>query len=326
MYGQDRSWATESIGAPDTDTYWYLAEGSTGEGFETWVLVFNPEMPRSRCDLDFMTSAGPQAGPQNVELPALSRKSFRLNDYLTDYDVSTRVTASGGVVVERAMYGADRAWAHASIGADVLAPVWYLAEGSTGEGFETWVLVQNPREADTTIDITLMTSTGPENPPELQGVAVPAHSRRSFRLNDYTTDYDVSILVVSYGGEVICERSMYDAERTWGTCSVGAVAPAQTWYLAEGSTGEGFETWVLVQNPAPDTVTVDLDFMTSTGPVAGPQDVLIPAFSRVSFRLNDYLTDYNVSTVVSSSGWVVCERAMYGDGRAWATCSVGFAP
>ena len=32
-----------------------------------------------------------------------------------------------------------------------------------------------------------------------------------------------------------------------------------TWYLAEGSTAGGFETWVLVQNPNTDPVTVDLD-------------------------------------------------------------------
>ena len=80
-------------------------------------------------------------------------------------------------------------------------------------------------------------------------MAIPAKSRRTFSLNDYVTDYDVSTLVQPRGGEVIAERSMYDAGRTWGTCSIGAVAPATTWYLAEGSTGEGFETWVLVQNP-----------------------------------------------------------------------------
>ena len=102
-------------------------------------------------------------------------------------------------------------------------------------------------------------------------MTIPADSRRSFNLNDYVTDYDVSTLVSASGGEVVCERAMYDTDRTWGTCSIGATAPAATWYLAEGSTGEGFETWVLVQNPGDTAVTVDLTFMTSTGPVAGPR-------------------------------------------------------
>jgi hypothetical protein len=42
------------------------------------------------------------------------------------------------------MYGGNRTWAHDSIGVTAPAPVWYLAEGSTEGGMETWVLVQNP--------------------------------------------------------------------------------------------------------------------------------------------------------------------------------------
>ncbi len=155
-------------------------------------------------------------------------------------------------------------------------------------------------------------------------MTIPAETRQSFRINDYLTDYNVSTVVTATGGGVVVERAMYDSDRTWGTCSIGAVLPSATWYLAEGSTGEGFETWVLVQNPNPGAVTVDLDFMTSTGEHAGPHDVTIPAGSRKSFKLNDYVTDYNVSTMVTASGGVICERAMYGNDRTWATDSIGY--
>ena len=67
------------------------------------------------------------------------------------------------------MYGADRAWAHASIGTSTPAPDWYLAEGSTGEGFETWVLVQNPGDNPVTCDLTLMTSSGSLESPRTAG-------------------------------------------------------------------------------------------------------------------------------------------------------------
>ncbi|MBU4489203.1 MAG: hypothetical protein KKE79_01035, partial [Actinobacteria bacterium] len=43
--------------------------------------------------------------------------------------------------------------------------------------------------------------------------------------------------------------------------SIGVTEPNKTWYLAEGSTAGGFETWVLVQNPGTETATVDLTFM-----------------------------------------------------------------
>ncbi len=132
--------------------------------------------------------------------------------------------------------------------------------------------------------------------------------------------------MVQATGGVVCERAMYGGERTWATDSIGATTPAATWYLAEGCTDGGMETWVLVQNPGKDDVTVDLTYMTSSGPVAGPQDFVIPAGTRHSFNVAETVTDYNVSTVVQATGGVVCERAMYGPDRVWATDSIGFAP
>ncbi len=45
---------------------------------------------------------------------------------------------------------------------------------------------------------------------------------------------------------------------------------ARTWYLAEGSTGPGIQTWVLVQNPNRMAVSVTLSFMTDRGLTGGP--------------------------------------------------------
>jgi hypothetical protein len=89
----------------------------------------------------------------------------------------------------------------------------------------------------------------------------------------------------------------------------------------------GMETFVLVQNPNPGQVLVDVNFMTSTGPVPGPQDFPIAGDSRVTFLVNDFVNDFNVSTqVTSQDGGVICERAMYGNGRLWAHDSIGYAP
>ena len=102
---------------------------------------------------------------------------------------------------------------------------------------------------------------------------------------------------------------------------------ATTWYLAEGATAGDFETWVLVQNPNPGPVTVDLTFMTTDGPKPGPQDFPIAGSSRQSFKVNSYVSDFNVSTKVESSGGdVICERAMYGGNKTWAHDSIGYAP
>jgi hypothetical protein len=87
------------------------------------------------------------------------------------------------------------------------------------------------------------------------------------------------------------------------------------------------ETFILVQNPGGEEVKVDLTFMTSNGAVQGPQGFALAPHSRVTFNAGDYVSDWDVSTVVESTGGdVVAERSMYGDSRTWAHDSIGYAP
>ncbi len=315
-----------------TPSTWYLAEGSTNGGMETYVLVQNPGATPVHVNIKFQTEAGEQVIPalQGVAIPAASRSSFYVNDYVTTYNVSTKVEAvDGQVICERSVYGGERTWATDSIGATMPSSTWYLAEGSTNGGMETYVLVQNPGATPVHVNIKFQTEAGEQVIPALQGVAIPAASRSSFYVNDYVTTYNVSTKVEAVDGQVICERSVYGGERTWATDSIGATMPSSTWYLAEGSTNGGMETYVLVQNPGATPVHVNIKFQTEAGEQVIPalQGVAIPAASRSSFYVNDYVTTYNVSTKVEAvDGQVICERSVYGGERTWATDSIGATP
>ncbi|NPV60202.1 MAG: hypothetical protein HPY75_11160, partial [Actinobacteria bacterium] len=76
------------------------------------------------------------------------------------------------------------------------------------------------------------------------------------------------------GGSWVDVTSSQDTDANTITGEVDSLSPfaigwaaADTWYLAEGCTQGGMKTWVLVQNPNPDPVKVDLTFMTSQGKV-----------------------------------------------------------
>ncbi|MBN2025753.1 MAG: hypothetical protein JW854_03160, partial [Actinobacteria bacterium] len=107
---------------------------------------------------------------------------------------------------------------------------WYLAEGATEGGFETWVLIQNPNADPVHVDILLQTGEGEVVYPDLVYMEIPARSRRSFNIGEYVTTYDVSTLVNSSDGDIICERAMYGDNRTWAHDSIGTTTPAATWY------------------------------------------------------------------------------------------------
>ena len=320
MYGNGRQWGTDSIGISYPDRTWYLAEGSTGAGFETWVLVQNPNDEAANVALTYMTPSGQVAGPV-VALPPNTRKTFNVADTVPgQFEVSTKVTADRPVVAERAMYGNGRQWGTDSIGVDEPAATWYLAEGSTGGGVETWVLVQNPGDAAAHVKLTYVTDTGSVRGPEF--VVGPGSRVTRSVADSLPGRWSVSTTVTS-DRPVVAERAMYGNARTWATDSVGVSRAASTWCLAEGSTGAGFETWVLVQNPGAQPAKVGLTYMTPGGKVAGPVVMLGPG-SRTTFNVADTVKgQYEVSTEVTASRPVNVERAEYGNNRAWGHDSAG---
>jgi hypothetical protein len=256
-----------------------------------------------------------------------------VNEYLPDQDVSTTVqctTTGYGVVAERSMYmnTADgKIDCHNSMGATEAASAWALPEGATWPGYEEWVLVQNPTTEVATVKIYFLTPDGVIQGP---GGDVMPGRRVSVRVNDYAPDYDVSTMVFTDSEDqaVVAERAMYIASpdgKRGAHNAPGSVYAAQQWLLPEGCTSPGFDEWVLVMNPYTDaTANVQLTFMTPQGEVQGPSASVAPA-SRVTFHVNDYVTG-DVSTRISSRGYVVAERAMYMNsyqGKSGATCSLG---
>ena len=71
-----------------------------------------------------------------------------------------------------------------------------------------------------------------------------------------------------------------------GHSSVGVTSPATTWYLPEGSTNWGFETWLLIQNPNATEASCDVTYMIEG---EGPKTVnhKVPANSRESYSMAD---------------------------------------
>ena len=93
-----------SIGATNTATAWYLAEGCT-DGFSEYVLIQNPNDSAVSCRATFMKQDGTTA-TQDITVPATGRYTIFANDYVPNESVSTMVTCVDGtnIIVERAMY------------------------------------------------------------------------------------------------------------------------------------------------------------------------------------------------------------------------------
>ena len=241
------------------------------------------------------------------------------------------VSAPGKVLLERAIYfdSEGREGGHATIGAAAADGKWYMPEGYTGGDFDTWLLMQNPREERASVKVSFMREDG--EVVELDYSLAP-RSRETVHLNDVEglADAMVSTAVESTNGvDVVCERSMYfdfngrsgghnsigaSSGSTW-MASLGEELPSK-WCMSEGSAGSGFNTYVLVQNPSDEAAHVRFTYMTSTGDTL-TEECELPPRSRYTRCLSDVegLESDAVSTQVESLDGVpiVCERSVYFD-------------
>ncbi|MER3455094.1 MAG: hypothetical protein C4318_08075 [Acidimicrobiia bacterium] len=207
-----------------------------------------------------------------------------------------------------------------AVRADRVEQKMYFAEGAAVDGlFETWLLLQNPSSTlDALAAVKMLRASGP---PIVTHVAIPSSQRVSLRIGSYLQDFEVAFEVDVLKGTVEAERALYSVhpDRPGATLASGIETLSQRWFSAEGAADGPFETWLLLANPAPQTVTATVTFHTDSGVRPGPTVDLSPS-SRRTLKVNDYVgaPTYHVSSAVDASSPIVVERAVYKRNPAWS--------
>ncbi|MBU1669981.1 MAG: hypothetical protein KKF41_03405 [Actinobacteria bacterium] len=306
----------DSIGALGTSRLWYFAEGTTRSGFAEYLTIQNPSDAQADVTVTYVLEDG-STQQQDLAVGPRTRATVDVNAAVgPDHDVSMVVECPDvAVVAERPMYFSygEGGWTggHDVMGSPFLSNLWYFAEGTTRGGFDTYLCVQNPNPVDADVTFTFILEDGSTS---LHTVDVPATSRQTLKVNDVTgPDRDVSVKAES-SIDVLVERPMYfDYHYAWtgGHVTVGARAPRRAWYLAEGTTREGFDEWICIQNPGNNAAVAGMNYMLEDGSVTR-QDVPVPAHTRVTVDVRAAVgSDRDVSTLVWSDAGVIVERPMY---------------
>lgn len=311
--------------APATD--WFLAEGCTDYGFDTFVLIQNPSGELAQTTVTFMKEDGSCRELMCTVAP-YARYTVTVSGVsgMERCEFSTRVSSSRPVVVERSMYfdynGIREG--HNSQGLTYLSTEWYFAEGYTTGPFDTYILLVNPSEQTANVVMALMGEEGVRSEIPLE---VSPRSRRTVAIDRIKgwSQREFSIEIRS-DQPVAAERAMYFEYNgiTGGHGAVGFVAPATEWYLAEGYTADEFDTYLLVSNPNPEPADLLVRFMMKGGRYRDRMYHL-PARSRFTIKVDDEpgLSADEVSMVMASSRPVVAERSMYFryQGKAGGSCA-----
>ncbi len=198
-----------STGANTPSTNWYFAEGYTGNGFEEWLCLYNPNPEPNLVRISYQTSEG--AVRQDQELvPPFCRRTVDVNLRAgRDLQLSIAVTGERPLVAERPVYHRYQGWCEGGdVGAGVTAPSrhWYFAEGYTGEGFEEWLCLQNPGEQAVEAEIGMHHESGEVL---YEKVRLDPHSRTTVFINSMTPYQEGLAVSVHAGGDIVVERPLY---------------------------------------------------------------------------------------------------------------------
>ena len=295
---------------------WFLAEGCTAFGFDTYILIQNPTEEPADVTVTFMTDTG-----KTIDLPctvgADSRYTVRVDKVpgMEEAEFATRVTSNRPVVVERSVYfdynGTIKEGSN-SQGLTQLSNDWYFAEGFTGGAFDTYLLLANPGETSANATMTLLADNGSRS--DIR-VPISAHARRTVAINRIKGwDGRAFSITVHADQAIAAERAMYFNYKgiTGGHVALGCPAPGTKWYLAEGYTSPEFDTYVLISNPGEESAGLTVRYMLKGGRFID-RKYTVAAHSRYTIEVNKQpgLANQEVSTLVRSTRPVVVERSMY---------------
>ena len=318
-----------SAGATAPSQTWFLAEGCTAYGFDTYVLVQNPGTEASQVRMTFMEPGG-KTRDLDFQVPPLARYTVAVDQVkgMEEAEFSTRVIATRPVVVERSMYfdylgikEGSNSGAVTSLSSD-----WYFAEGYTAGGFDTYLLLANMGDTVAHSTLTLQSDDGKT---EDVYVDIDPHSRKTVQV-DKLKGWEQKAFSAKVHADcgIAAERAMYFTYNgiTGGHDAFGSPAPSTSWFLAEGYTAHDFDTYVLISNPNRESANVSVRFLLNGGRYVDKTYRVAPD-SRYTIAVDKIggLEAEEVSAAVTSSIPVVVERSMYFKylGKAGGSCERG---
>lgn len=319
MYFHDymggKNGGTDSAGVTSPGKEWHLAEGYTGGDFDEYVLVQNPGAAAGTVHVQYMKPDGSTLD-YDYPIKPTSRMSLHVDDIpeLASSEVSTTVTCDQPVVVERAQYfnyyGRDDGTANAAVAAP--STTWYLAEGYTGGEYDTYILLQNPLDTATRVNVTFMRNDGVN---VIKAYNLLPRSRFTIRVGEIPELAGVEVSTkVEADTPVIAERTMYYVSygRTGGSDAAGVAEPTRYWYLAEGYTGGEYDTFVLIMNPNDTAARVDVNYLLPNSGIKVASYEIAPN-SRYTIHVDgiEGMTNTEFATALTGDKPIVCERAMY---------------
>ena len=199
---------------------------------------------------------------------------------------------------------------------DARSAAWFCAAGTSdpeGRARET-VLVTNLGDDELAATITVL--PGGENEPVGREITVAAHSTLAVPVAEVLATPEPGVVVEAFGGQVLVEHQVANGDDVAvGPCATDA---ATEWYFAAGTTSSRAQQVLALFNPFDEDATVDISFVTDTGPSEPErlQGLTVPRRSRVSVPVHEEVRRQALvaTSVQARTGRIVSEQMLIPDG------------
>lgn len=311
----------------DASDEWFFPAGSSANGFDERLVLYNPFPDEAVVRVTFFTPGGEinKAGLADIAVPSRDTTSISVNKFILQRRVlGVRISALRGRVtawksVSVKTDGSSPGGVTATLGATGTAPVWYFPSGAVGEGTDERISILNPSGEEAIVSISVASDEETIQPRDLMEMKIPRSSLLDVKLGDAVgpkVSGSVSVVVRSVNNTgIVVERSvLYSGERFMGYASeIGAPAPSRSWWLGAPGTDLDADS-VLIYNPGQETAEVEIRLAgTGTETLGAPPGMTIAAGERLRVPLEELTEGEAVIAYLESSTPVVAERLGYSE-------------
>ncbi|GEM_PF-485576 len=285
----------------------YFAEGNV-ETYQERLFFFNQGSSEIEATVRMFPDNQDNPILRIVPVPPEGRADLNLNDVISDTTtLPVMIESSGEIIAERSMALPDDI--DNSLGITHPSRVWYFAEGSTDEPFQTYLVLFNPQDSLTSAEITYMKGDGTT---ARQDVQIESNQRIVVTVNNELPDVGFGTQIIA-NQPIVAERTMRFGDENSGFHTGRGISElAQRWYFAEGTTAAPFRMRLLLLNPNEQTTNVTVTFMTPDGTTLTlTRRYAIPPMTRLVVDANEIVPDLGVATMVEADRPVAVERALY---------------
>ncbi len=275
-------------------TTWYCPGVPTGDDTVGGdIVIANPTSTPLAGHVTLLGSNQFVPLSQDLTVPARGATTLSVSAALAAAAVSTSfvsavVEMDGGeaVVEQRALYPAGDAVASCIT---QTSRTWYFSDGFTVGGSTDQIILTNPGADPASVNLAFITAAGKREPSAFQGDSVAPHSVKvvSVADNGLKDEAIIGVQVEASRGQLVVARAQhyFGGNRLGYSLALGAPAPAEQVYFADGESGAGITEQYVIFNPTDTdaTVTINILGIALTSVFTAPDPLPVPAGEVVVF-------------------------------------------